>query len=136
MAAPALPRPPDQYNKLYFFELLRVLRLYFVGQVDQINPVLKAFSSSQTVTATTAALGTSDAGVILVNTTSNNVAVTLPAASTTLMYQFIIKRISAGANTLTINTVSGNIDGSATKSIPTQYDSVTIRSDGTNYWLV
>ena len=83
-----------------------------------------------------AALGTSDAGVILVNTTSNNVAVTLPAASTTLMYQFIIKRISAGANTLTINTVSGNIDGSATKSIPTQYDSVTIRSDGTNYWLV
>lgn len=136
MAAPALPNPPDTYSQKYLLDLIRILRLYFTGQVDQINPVLRAFSTMQTVTDAAVSLGVSDGGVTLADTTSNNVTVTLPAASDALMYQFIIKRISAGANTLTVNATSGNIDGSANASIPLQYTSLSFRSDGTNYWIV
>jgi hypothetical protein len=36
--------------------------------------------------------------------------------------QFIVKRLTGGVNTLTISAVSGNLDGSATYSLPNQYD--------------
>lgn len=72
-----------------------------------------------------------------VDTTSASVTVTLPAATeVTADTRFIVKRTTAGANTLTVSTGGGNIDGAATKSMPTQYDKFTFVSDGTNYWIV
>jgi hypothetical protein len=71
------------------------------------------------------------------DTTSGNVTITLPdAAEVTPDTPFVVKRVSAGANSLTVQTGGGNIDGSATKSMPTQYDTFTFVSDGTNYWIV
>lgn len=137
MAAPALPIPPKQYSQSYLRDLTQVLRLYFIGEVDVENPVLTAYSKMKTVTTTgTTLLGLSDGGVILADTTAGNITLTLPAATTSLQYQFIIKRISAGPNVLTINATSGNIDGGATAVINIQYLSLTFRSDGTNYWIV
>jgi hypothetical protein len=83
-----------------------------------------------TITATTVISARS--GTILVDTTAGNVTVTLPANG--LVYR--IKRITAGANTLTIATASGNIDDAATASLKNQYESVTLKSDGTDYWIV
>jgi len=71
------------------------------------------------------------------DTTSGNVTVTLPDATTvTADTVFTVKRISAGANTLTVTTGGGNIDGSATHLIPTQYASYSYVSDGENYWII
>ena len=71
------------------------------------------------------------------DTTSGNVTITLPnAAEVTPDTPFVVKRVSAGANSLTIATGGGNIDGAATKSMATQYDKFTFVSDGTNYWIV
>lgn len=39
MAIPALPAPPDKYERRYFDELNRVLRLFFVQ--NDIPPVLR-----------------------------------------------------------------------------------------------
>ena len=136
MVAPAFPAPPDKYSREFMAEFLRALRLYFNRQVDVKDPVLRAFSTSQTITTGTTSLGVVDGGVILANTTGGNVAVILPAASLSLAYQFIIKRITGGANTCVITATSGNIDGGASASISTQYTSMTFRSDGTNYWIV
>jgi len=72
-----------------------------------------------------------------VDTTGGNVTVTLPDASNvTADTVFVIKRTTAGVNTLTVATGSGNIDGSATYSLPNQYDRVAVVSDGANYWII
>lgn len=72
-----------------------------------------------------------------VDTTGGNVTITLPDATEVAAdTRFIVKRTTAGANSLTVATGGGNIDGSATKSMPTQYDKFTFVSDGTNYWIV
>ena len=134
MSAPALPLPPQEYSSRYFNELLRTLRLYFVGEVDVSDPLLTAITHVQTVTASTN-LGVDTAGLTLVNTTGGNISIVLPAAATSLNYVFIVKRTTAGANTLVITATSGNIDGAASASIATQYDSLSFRSDGTNYWI-
>jgi hypothetical protein len=71
------------------------------------------------------------------DTTSGNVTVTLPDATTvTADTVFTVKRISAGANSLTVTTGGGNIDGAASHSIPTQYASYSYVSDGANYWII
>jgi hypothetical protein len=73
--------------------------------------------------------------VIPVDTTANNVTVTLLAANTQSGNRIIIKRISAGANTLTIDPNGAEtIDGAATLSLPTQWNCATLVSNGTN-WL-
>lgn len=72
-----------------------------------------------------------------VDTTSASVTVTLPnAAEVTADTRFIVKRTTAGANSLTVSTGGGNIDGAATKSMASQYDKYTFVSDGTDYWIV
>lgn len=83
-----------------------------------------------TITATTVV--TARSGTILVDTTAGNVTVTLPANG----LQYRIKRITGGTNTLTIATASGNIDDAATMTLTIQYESVTLKSNGTNYWIV
>ena len=72
-----------------------------------------------------------------VDTTADNVTVTLPDATTvTADTIFTVKRTTGGANTLTVTTGGGTIDGAATFSIPTQYASYSFISDGTNYWII
>lgn len=136
MAAPRFSGPPNIYDQVYFSELVNSLRLYFTSQVDVKDPVLVALSKVKTVTAAAVSLGVADGGVVLVDTTANPVVITLPAADDALMYQFIIKRISAGANNATINAVSGNIDGVASQTLAAQYKSIIVRSDGSNYFIV
>jgi hypothetical protein len=71
-----------------------------------------------------------------IDTTGGNVAVALPPADEGVSKVYTVKRKTAGANTLTITPVSGNIDGSATHSIPAQYESHSYVSDGTDYWII
>jgi len=87
----------------------------------------------------TAASDTLDAknNVALCDCTSNNITINLPAASTASGLQYHIKKIDSSANTV---TVDGNgaetIDGATTKTISTQYDSITIVSDGSNWFII
>lgn len=71
------------------------------------------------------------------DTTGGNVTITLPDATTvTADIIYTVKRTTAGVNTLTVATDAGNIDGSATYSLPNQYDKVSVVSDGENYWTI
>ena len=71
-----------------------------------------------------------------IDTTSGNIAVTLPDAADTVGFIYTVKRTTAGANTLTVTPVAGNIDGAANKSMATQYDKFSFTSDGSNYWII
>ena len=65
--------------------------------------------------------------------------ITLPDPATISIDQsFIIKDQSGGAatNNITINTAAGTIDGDASKLINTNYGSYSVKSNGTNYFVM
>jgi hypothetical protein len=76
--------------------------------------------------------------VLLVDSTAGNVTVTLPSVTSNrvLSKVYVIKRMNAGANTITVAAASGQtIDGAASKSLASQYD--TLRIIGTaSEWSV
>src|SRR5208283_3784854 len=79
---------------------------------------------------------TSSNGVILVKGSGTAVYnICLPLSSSVPGREYIIKRIDASANTVSI-TISGGdtIDGQGTISIAAQYQSYTVISDGNGHW--
>ncbi len=72
--------------------------------------------------------------IVLVNASGGNRTMTLPAPTAGKIVH--IKKTDSSANTVVISPPSGTIDGSATKSLLTQYDSLSIVSDGTNFFLI
>jgi hypothetical protein len=80
---------------------------------------------------------TSTDSVLLCDATSGALTVTLPTAAGITGRQYSFKRISSGANTVTVAAQSGQtIDGAATRVLGTQYETVTVVSDGSNWWVV
>jgi hypothetical protein len=72
---------------------------------------------------------------ILVDATAGSVAVTLLPASKFRRKILSVKKIDSSANTVTV-TPNGTeeIDGASSKVLTSQYDKVTIHSDGANWW--
>lgn len=129
-----LPNPPEKYDGRYFDQVWRTLRLWMNSVVSQSQSEV-AELAIETTTATSVTVSLSG-NTYLIDTTAGSVTVTLPDPSTVVGRTFIIKRITGGGNTLTIQGTSGNIDGAASVSISVQYNSLTFKSDGTNYWLI
>lgn len=71
--------------------------------------------------------------IITMDATGGNRTVTLPTASTVKGQSFFVKKIDVSANTV---TVVGTIDGVTNKVLSTQYQSVTVISNGTDYYIV
>lgn len=75
----------------------------------------------------------SDTSIALCDTSSGGFTVTLPAPS----LNQILHVKNTGTNVLTIATPgSETIDGSATISLTTQYESVMLHFDGTNWHII
>lgn len=134
---PNLPLAPAAFERRYFDLLNNALTLYF-RQIDNalqvlINDLAERRTYNTTDTTVTVA---DEGGTYLVDTTAGNVTVNLPNADVIMGDPIIIKRITGGVNTLTIQPGSGNIDGAATKTLTTQYEVVTLQSDGTDFWIV
>jgi hypothetical protein len=88
----------------------------------------------QTVTIASDTLVDTD-HTTLCDCTSNAITINLPTAVAGLRYE--IKKIDATSNAVTIDGFgSETIDGGLTAVINTQYESVTIVSDGTNWFIV
>ena len=47
-----------------------------------------------------------------------------------------VKKIDSSVNVVTITPVAGTIDGAASLTLTAQYGSITVQSDGTNYWIL
>lgn len=88
-------------------------------------------SQSAAYTATTAV------SVILCNATTAAFTVTLPTAVGFTGLEYTIKKTDSSANAVTVATTSSQtIDGSTTYSLPTQYNFVTVVSDGANWMRI
>jgi trimeric autotransporter adhesin len=75
---------------------------------------------------------------ILANANTTPFTLTLPSASTSgTGRHYVIKKIDATANTVTISTTSSQtIDGASTYTINTAYSGVNLQSDGSNWWII
>jgi hypothetical protein len=74
---------------------------------------------------------------ILCNNTGGGITISLPTAAGCAGRVYVIKKVSAAGNNVTIDGFgSETIDGSITDVLSTQYSSVTIQSDGTNWYIL
>jgi hypothetical protein len=67
-----------------------------------------------------------------VDTTGGNRTATLPDATTCKGHHFIVYK-KVAANTVTVNTLGGNINGVATKAWTSMWTSFSFYSNGTDY---
>lgn len=99
-------------------------------KVDETNGAASVSSATYTVTAADS--------LLLCNTTSTNITLTLPEVSTSMVsdkFEVIVKK-TAAANTLTVATTGSDLlDGSATASITTIYTALHLRAI-TGGWAV
>jgi len=94
-------------------------------------------NSSNVVTWTNTAYAvTNNNATILVNYPAAPFGVVLPLANTVTGQQYQIKKIDSSSNAVTVSTTSSQtIDGNLTYSLATIYKSVTLQSDGSNYYI-
>jgi len=71
-----------------------------------------------------------------ITTPSNDQCFFVDALGKTIGKIFTIKKIDASAFTVTIVPASGTLDGAANVVLTTQYESVTIQTDGTNWYII
>ncbi len=96
------------------------------------SPSVGTKTKTSAYTATTA----DQNKTIFVDATGGAFAVTLPDAGTT-SYPIIIKRSNSGGNAVTVNTTSSQtIDGATSKVLGSQWATIAVQSNGSNYAIV
>ena len=87
------------------------------------------YSTNQTVN--------DDIDIYLMDATSGNLTVTLPTANSAVGRDIDIKKIDSSANTVTIDgNGSETIDGNSGIVISSQHNSLTMVSDGSNWFII
>ena len=80
---------------------------------------------------------TTDDYVIICDAGLNSFIVNLPAASSNTGRIYYVKKVDSSQNTITINPEgAGEVDNGATAVITTQFEAVTVTSDGSNWWII
>jgi len=75
--------------------------------------------------------------VVFADATSGNVTITLPTASANAGYRFYVKRIDASGNSVSIaRSGSDTIDGQTSVNVVAQYDSYTVVSNGSLWYII
>jgi hypothetical protein len=75
-------------------------------------------------------------GTIKVDTTAANRAVTLPDPATCKDRIYVVKRVTAGGNSLTVAGAAGNVDGGASVAISSNNECWGFQSDGVGWWSI
>ena len=78
---------------------------------------------------------TSNDSFILADASAGTVVITLKPALECEMREVVVKKIDATANPVKIDGNGDNIDGSATKSITTQYASRVLGAKDGDWWI-
>jgi len=94
------------------------------------------FYTTQAVTTTYAISATGADHTILCDATGGAFTVTLPATPTPTGRQYQIKKIDSTTNAITVAGNGNTIDDIASFTLKTQYETVTLQWDGTEWWVV
>ena len=91
----------------------------------------------ETVTTNSVSFNAGIKQVILADATPNNVAVNLPAAGLSKDLIYLVKKIDATVNTVTLQADGAElIDGANTQVLTTQYEMVFVICDGTAWYII
>ncbi len=103
-----------------------------------LSEAMKDIGLITSVTVITSAITLDDThAVVICDASSAAFTVTLPAASKFTGRIYHIKKTDSSANAVTVDgNASETIDGDTTKVISTQYDSMMIVCDGSNWHIV
>jgi hypothetical protein len=75
--------------------------------------------------------------IIIGDATSGSITITLPPVDEVTGIIYHVKKVDNSVNTITIDANSSEtIDGATTQVISTQYDSIHIVSDGTDWHII
>lgn len=97
---------------------------------DAIDDVFAIFDETATFTV-------GHQGLYLVDATAGAVTVNLPAAASSSGYSVTVKKTDSSVNAVTLDgDTTETIDGATTYALSAQYDSVSIRCDGTEWFIV
>lgn len=114
-------------------------KLALLNRIADGTGTAAANAASYSVTRSVAASGailTTDS-IILADSTAGAVTITLPPAATANGRVFVVKRVNAGANNVTVDPFgSETIDGAATNVLSTQWAYVRFVSNGTAWFIV
>jgi len=116
------------------------VRLYYQGAVRSrlavpiAKEVLDALYFSPKVVTVTSNYIANYGDIVLVDASGGAVTVTLPSPKANAIIN--VKKIDSSSNVITIDGNGANIDGQASIQITTQYESYTLVSDGSNWWII
>lgn len=106
-----------------------------VGNLTLSNVTVNGMAAAYTA-RTTAYTPTATDFTIAANASAGAFSVTLPTAVGITGEMYVIKKVDSSANAVTVATTSSQtIDGATTRSLPRQYDAITVQSDGAN-WII
>jgi len=74
--------------------------------------------------------------IVFIDATSNDVQLIMPPFAQNLNTILTVKRIDSSGNRAYLDVAPSTIDGVAEYDLSTQYDSVTIYCDGTEWWII
>jgi len=98
----------------------------------KINGQLEA---AETITATPYSPGINK--ILLCDATAANITINLPAVNVAHGWEYIVKKIDASGNTITLDgSGAETIDGAATLVIGTQWNAVHIHCDGVAWYVL
>lgn len=104
---------------------------------SHVLPSGNLIQRKEVVSKAGAYLATVDDEVIICDATGAPFTISLPAVSGTSGMHFTIKKIDVTANAVTIDGDGAEtIDDISTQLLAAQYDSLTIVSDGTEWWII
>jgi hypothetical protein len=130
LQSPELPDGGTPYDAQLKVALNRVLR-----STKQILDYLQDGYLFNTTKVTSNYTITQNDSFILADATSATVVITLKPALECEMREVVVKKIDSTANPVVINGNGDNIDGSASKSITTQYASRVLGAKDGDWWI-
>lgn len=121
-------RSGAQYGQLSAANTWNGLNQFFGGaRINGFRPLLVSKTANYTASVNDC--------TILVNATGGAVTVQLPFSGSSFSV-WTVKKTDASVNAVTVQGVSGTIDGAATFSLAAQNNSVTVQGDGANGWIL
>jgi len=117
------------------------VRLYYQGDVRSrlATPIAKEildtnYAAKLRVVTVSSNYNASANRIVLADASGGAITVTLPSPQADAIVN--VKKIDSSENAVTIDGAGANIDGNASIQITTQYESYTLVSDGSNWWII
>jgi hypothetical protein len=108
-----------------------------IGNNNPTSTLSVTGSTAYSITTKTTSYTATANDYTIVCNNAGAITITLPAASGATGRVYVIKKISAALNNVTIDpNASETIDGGATRVLTVQYESVMIQCDGTSWYIL